>query len=46
MSEISFVNKSSFKNIKSKYIIQFIFSYLNEKAKLVTIKPNKIYKIF
>ena len=41
MSEISLVNKSSLKNIKSKYIIQFIFSYLNEKTKLEIIKYNK-----
>ena len=41
MSEISLVNKNSSKNIKSKYIIQFIFSYLNEKIKLQMIKYNK-----
>ena len=41
MSEISLVNKNSFKNIKSTYIIQFIFTYLNEKTKLETIKYNK-----
>ena len=41
MSEISLVNKNSLKNIKSKYIIQFIFSYLNEKTKLEIIKYNK-----
>ena len=41
MSEISLVNKNSSKNIKSKYIIQFIFSYLNENTKLQTIKYNK-----
>ena len=41
MSEISLVNKNSFKNIKSTYIIQFIFTYLNEKTKLEIIKYNK-----
>ena len=34
-------NKSSFENIKSKYILKFIFSYLNEKTKLEIIKYNK-----
>ena len=41
MSEKSLVNKNSSKNIKSKYIIQFIFSYLNENTKLQIIKYNK-----
>ena len=41
MSEISLVNKNSSKNIKSKYIIQFIFSYLTENTKLEIIKYNK-----
>ena len=34
-------NKSSFENIKSKYILKFIYSYLNEKTKLEIIKYNK-----
>ena len=41
MSEISLVNKNSIKNIKSIYFTKFIFSYLNEKAKLEIIKYNK-----
>ena len=41
MSEIYFIHKNSFKDIKSKYIIIFIFSYLNEKTKLEIIKYNK-----
>ena len=41
MSEISSNNKNSFKKIKSKYILKFIFSYLNEKTKLEIIKYNK-----
>ena len=41
MSEISLVNKNSIKNIKSIYFTKFIFSFLNEKAKLEIIKYNK-----
>jgi len=41
MSEISLVNKSSFKNIKSIYFVKLIFSYFNEKTKLEIIKYNK-----
>ena len=41
MSEISLVNENSSKNIKSKYIIQFIFSYLTENTKSEIIKYNK-----
>ena len=41
MSEISSNNKNLFKKIKSKYILKFIFSYLNEKTKLEIIKYNK-----
>ena len=41
MSEISLVNKNLFKDIKSKYMIKTIFSYLDEKNKLEIIKYNK-----
>ena len=41
MWEIYFIHKNSFKDIKSKYIIIFILSYLNEKTKLEIIKYNK-----
>ena len=41
MSEEYLINKNSLKNIKSKYIMIFIFSYLEEKRKLEIIKYNK-----
>ena len=41
MSEISLVNKNSFKNIKSIYFVKYIFTYLNEETKLEIIKYNK-----
>ena len=41
MSEKSLINEITFKNIKSKYFIKFLFSYLNEKSKLEIIKHNK-----
>ena len=41
MSEEYLINKNSHKNIKSKYIVIFIFSYLEEKRKLEIIKYNK-----
>ena len=36
-----YLNISKLINIKSKYIIKIIFSYLDEKVKLKTIKYNK-----
>ena len=41
MSELSLINKSSYRNIKSKFIIKIFFSYLYEKTKLKTVKNNK-----
>ena len=41
MSEEYLINKNSLNNIKSKYFMIFIFSYLNEKRKLEVIKYNK-----
>ena len=35
------LDKKYFDNIKSKYIIQVIFSYMTEKIKLKTVKLNK-----
>ena len=34
-------NKNLFDNIKSAYLLQFIFSYMKEKVKLESIKYNK-----
>ena len=41
MSEEYLVNKNLVKNINSKYIMIFIFSFLDEKRKLEIIKYNK-----
>ena len=41
MSEEYLVNKNLVKNINSKYIMIFIFSFLDEKRKLEIIKCNK-----
>ena len=41
MSEENAINKNSLKNIKSKYFVAFIFSFLSEKRKLEIIKYNK-----
>ena len=41
MSETNLIIKNPLKNIKSKYIIIFIFSFLEEKRKLEIIKNNK-----
>ena len=46
MSEILLANENKFKGLKSKYIIKFIFSYLNEKIKLEIIKYNKTLQNF
>ena len=41
MSETNLIIKNPLKNIKSKYIIIFIFSFLEEKRKLEIIKYCK-----
>ena len=41
ISEEYLINKNSLKNIKSKYITIFVFSYIKEKRKLDIIKYNK-----
>ena len=41
MSAENLINTNSLKNIKSKYMMIFIFTFLDEKRKLEIIKYNK-----